>query len=117
MKFGVIGGSAIQLSSRGMVDLNILNGRGKTMAVQAVVLPQVTTHLPSRWVSFNRKWKHLSSVDLLLRADVFGHPLLHGRRFSPSATSFDANTAMKQNALEHIVTHSHVVQAVLDSFY
>ena len=96
MKVGVIGSSATQLSSRGMVDLIILNGRGKTMAVQAIVLPQVTTNLPSRSVSFNHKWKHLSnismadpgfgipgSVDLLLGADVFSHTVLHDRRFGP----------------------------------
>ena len=99
MKVGVIGGSATQLSSRGMVDLNILNGRGKTMAVEAVVLPQVTTNLPSCLVPFNHKWKHLSnirladpdfgtpgSVDLLLGADVFSRTMLHGRRFGPSGS-------------------------------
>ena len=37
--------------------------------------------------------------------------------FGVSASSFAANMAMKQNALEHIDTHPHAVQVVLDSFY
>ena len=77
MKVGVIGGSATQLASRGMVDLNILNGRCKTMAVQVVVLPQVTTDLPSRSVPFNHKWRHLSNIRLadpgvVLAGGMFG---------------------------------------------
>ena len=80
-----------------MVDLNVLNGRGKTIAVETVVLPQVTTDLPSRSVPFNHKWKHLSnirladpdfgtpgSVELLLEADAFSRTMLHSRRFGPS---------------------------------
>ena len=79
-----------------MVDLNKVNGRGKSMAVPSLVLPQVTTDLPSRSVLFNHKWKHLSnirpadpdfatpgSVYLLLGADVFGSTMLHARRFGP----------------------------------
>ena len=62
MKVGGISGSATQLSSCGMVDLYILNGRSKTMAVAAVVLPQVTTDLPSHSVRFNHKWKHLLNI-------------------------------------------------------
>ena len=37
--------------------------------------------------------------------------------FGVSASSFAANMAMKQNTLEHMETHPHAVQAVLDSFY
>ena len=64
MKVGVIGGSATKLSSCEMVDLNILNGHGKTMALKEVVLPQVTTDLPSCSVPFNYKRKHLSNIRL-----------------------------------------------------
>ena len=99
MKVGGISGSATQLSSRGMVDLNILNGRGKTMTVEVVVLPQVTTDLPFCSVPFNHKWKYLSnirladpdfdtpgSVDQLLGADVFSRTMFHSRRFGPSGS-------------------------------
>ena len=85
-----------------MVDLNVLKGRGKSLAVEAVVLPKVTINVPSHPAPFSRKWKHLSnirladpdfgtpgSVDLLLGADVFSRTTLHGQRFgrsdSPSA--------------------------------
>ena len=47
LKVGSIDNSATQLCSQGMVDLNIVNGHGKTLAVEAVVLPKVTTNLPS----------------------------------------------------------------------
>ena len=69
------------------------------MAVEAVVLPKVTTNLPPSPVLLSRKWKHLSNirlvdpdfgtprnVDLLLGADVFSRSMLHGRRLGPSGS-------------------------------
>ena len=37
--------------------------------------------------------------------------------FGLSASLITANMAMKQNALENVDTHSHAIQAVLDSIY
>ena len=64
MKVSGIGGSSTRLSLRGMVDLNISNHCGKTLAVEVVVLSKVTTTLPSCPVTFNWKCKHLSNIRL-----------------------------------------------------
>ena len=84
-----------------MVDFKItrLGGEGKALDVEALVLPKITSVLPSHPIPYSRKWKHLTnisladpdfgtpgSVDLLLGADVFGRAVLHGRRFGPSGT-------------------------------
>ena len=94
-------GGASKKSPRGMVDFKItsLGSEGKTLDAQALVLPKITSVLPSHPIPFSHKWKHLrnisladpdfgtpGSVDLLLGADVFGRAVLHGRRFGPSGT-------------------------------
>ena len=76
MKVIDIGSCATQLSSHEMVELNILNHWGKTLVVEAVVLPKVPICTPG-------------SVDLLLGADIFSCTMLQGWGFglsgSPSA--------------------------------
>ena len=60
--------------------------------VEAVVLPRITTDLPTSPVSFNKRCKYLSGlrlvdlefnipghIDVLLGIDVFSHVILHGR--------------------------------------
>ena len=64
--------------------------------VEAVVLPRITTDLPTSPISFNKRWKHLSGlrladpefgipghIDVLLGIDVFSHVILHGQRNGP----------------------------------
>ena len=87
MKVSAVGGSATHISSRTMANLNIVNDRGKCFVVEAVVLPEVTTDLPSSLVQFNCKWNGTpGSVDLLLGADVFSCTALHGQQFGPSGS-------------------------------
>ena len=122
MKVGGIGGSATRLSSCGMVDLNISNHCGKTLVVEAVVLPKVTTNWSSCLVQFNRKWKHLSnihladtdfgtsaSVDLLLGADALSPTMLHGQQFGPSGSSSAFQTCFSWVLVgaTHISSHSN----------
>ena len=81
-----------------MVNFKItsLGSKGKTPDVEALVLPKITSVLPSHRIPFSRKWKHLrnllladldfgtpGTIDLLLGADVFSPAVLHGRRFGP----------------------------------
>ena len=47
-----------------MVHFDISNNRGKTLVMEAVVLPKVTTDLPSCLIPFDRKSKHLSNIRL-----------------------------------------------------
>ena len=96
-----IGGSAVHSSSRGLVKFGVtsLNTGGKTISIEAVVLPKITNVLPSSYVQFDPKWKHLSrisladpdfgtpgNIDLLLGADVFSRVVRQGRRIGPSGT-------------------------------
>ena len=66
------------------------------MAVEAVVLPKVTTDVPSTFVPFNNNLKHLSNIqladpdfstpgniDFILGADVFSRVLHYGQQFGP----------------------------------
>ena len=66
------------------------------MAVDAVVLPKVTTVVPSTSVPFNNLWKHLlnfqladpdfstpKNIDLILGVDVFSHVVRYDQRFKP----------------------------------
>ena len=86
-------------STRPTVDFKItsLSSEGKTLDEQALVLPKITSILPSHSIPFRSKWKHLrkisladpdfgtpGSVDLLLVADIFSHRVLHGWWFVPS---------------------------------
>ena len=69
------------------------------MKLEALVLPKITSDVPSCNVVFDGKWKHLAdleladpdfgtpgSVDMLLGADIFSHTVLYDRRFGPSGT-------------------------------
>ncbi len=66
----------------------------RTFDIEAVVLPKVTSALPSHPVTLDSSWHHLSglkladpdfgspgNVDILPGVDVFSNSLLHGRRF------------------------------------
>ena len=143
MKVSGIDGSATRLSSHRMVDLSIVNDHEKTLAVEAVVLSEVTTNLPSRPVPFSRKWKHLSnirlvdpdfgtpgSVDLLVSADIFSRTMLHNQWFgplgSPSAfkTCFgwvlvgDTNTSSHSNWLNrYALSFACIVVIVLKAVW
>ena len=76
-----IGGTERALSSHSVVNFTVANLRsleiGKLSgpcwkALEAMVLPRVTTKLPLLPVTFNTKWKHLGGIEL---ADlVFGVP-------------------------------------------
>ena len=107
MKVRGIGSSATLLSSHGVVHLIVSNDGGKTLVVEAVVLPKVTTDLRSCPVPFNRKWKHLSnirladpdfgspgSVGLLLGLDVFSCTILHSQWFGPLGSPFASKTCL-----------------------
>ena len=61
------------------------------MALEAVVLPKLTTNVPSTSMPFGNNWKHLSNlqladadfstpenIDLILGANVFSQAVLHG---------------------------------------
>ena len=72
---------------------------GKLMDVEAIVLPKVTTDLPTHPVSFQQEWKHVSRLDLtdpefgtpggvdfLLGTEIFSSAVLHGRQYGPPGT-------------------------------
>ena len=63
--------------------------------IEALVLREITSNIPSCTVTFNQDWKHLAnlsladpefgvtgSVDTLLGADVFSCTVFHGRRLA-----------------------------------
>ena len=91
----------MQSSLRGMVDFIATNlgSEGNTLAVQALVLSEITSVLPSHPVSLDCMWKHLTNIwladsefstqgniDLLLRANVFSCAVLHVQWFRPLGT-------------------------------
>ena len=59
-----IGGGRMQLSSRGSVDLHIksTHTNGRSMKLEALVLPKITSDVPSYIVAFDCKWKHLTDL-------------------------------------------------------
>ena len=93
-----IDGITVHSSSRRVVNFKMspTTHRGKVMAVEAVVLPKVTTNLPSTSVLFDNNWKHLSNlqladpdfgtsgnIGLILGANVFSRAVLYGQQFGP----------------------------------
>ena len=66
MKISNIGGASTK-SPQGMVDFKItsLGSEGKTLHVEALVLPKLTSVLPSHPIPFSRKWKHLMNISLV----------------------------------------------------
>ena len=101
LRMSGIGGSLTQMNTRGIVKLNIsrVGQGGKIMDVEAIVLPKVTSDLPTHAISFQQEWKHLTRldladpefgtpgrVDLLLGTEVFSRAVLHGRRYGPPGT-------------------------------
>ena len=105
LKITGIGGINARSASRGMVHFNVthLDGKGKAIPVDAVVLSRVTTDLPTQPIAHDQRWKHLTGlrladpdfrkpgrIDILLGADVFSQSVCHGRRYGPvgSPTAF-----------------------------
>lgn len=101
VKISGIGGATSQLTVHGTVQCGItrIGQQGKVLNIEALVLPRITSDLPSHPVPFNHKWKHLlnltladpdfgtpGSVDLLLGADTFSRAMLNGRRHGPSGS-------------------------------
>ena len=101
IKISGIGGARSKIAVRGTVQFGItrVGQKGKTLNVEAMVLPKITSNLPSQSVPFNSKWRHLldltladpefgtpGSVDILLGADIFGRAMLNGRRHGPSGS-------------------------------
>ena len=91
-----IGGMSHRTFSQSVVNFRVAHttSRGKSFEVQAIVLPKVTSELPHQPVAFDKRWTHLSGiqladpdfgspghVDILLGVDVFSSVVLHGRRF------------------------------------
>ena len=77
-----------------------LGSEGKTLDMEALVLPKITSVLPSHPIPFSRKWKHLMNISLadpdfdtpgnvylLLGADIFSRVVLYGRLFGPTETT------------------------------
>ena len=73
--------------------------------MEAIVLPKVTSDMPSRSVPFSKKWKHLvglpladsdfgvpRSVDILLGGDVFSRVVIQGPVLGPPGTPSKINT-------------------------
>ena len=88
-----------------MVHLDIWNPQGKTLVMEVIMLPKVTTDLPSHPVPLNCKRKHLSnihladpdfgtsgSVHLLLGANVLNCTMHNGWQFGPSGSPFALKT-------------------------
>ena len=93
-----ISGITTHSGSRRVVNFKVspTTRRHKVMAVEAVILPEVTTNVPSTSVPFNNNWKHLSNlqladpnfstlgnIDLILGGNVFSCAVLYGRRLGP----------------------------------
>ena len=96
-----IGGNLSPQSPKGAVNFRItsLKSGGSRLPAQAIVMRKVTSDLPSSPTPFNKKWKHLSgleladpdfrnreAIDLLLGMEVFGQVVLHGRRVGPQGS-------------------------------
>ena len=90
-----VGGLTHQCLGQSVVHFSIkpLSSIQKSIQVEAIVLPKVTSDLPLHPVSFGRNWHHLSGLcladpdfgspsrlDLLLGVDIFSDVMLHGRR-------------------------------------
>ena len=108
-----IGGDERALSSHSVVNFDIANSKsldlgrisGPQWKVEAVVLPKITTKLPTFPVSLNSNWKHLKGlrladpdfgvpgyIDVLLGVDVFNHVVCQGRRMGPPGSPIALNT-------------------------
>ena len=98
-KVSGIGRDATRLAPRGTVRFSVtrVGQQGKVLNIEALILPKLTSDLPSHPVPFDSKWRHLlnltladpyfgtpGSVDVLLGADVFSRAVFNGRRFRPS---------------------------------
>ena len=73
MKISGIGVASMK-SPRGMVDFKItrLGSEGKALEVEALVLPKITSVLPTHPIPYSRKWKNL--MNILLADPDFGTP-------------------------------------------
>ena len=91
----------------GMVSFHVGHAgcKNQRIPVDAVILSKVTADLPVQPVRPNKRWKHISKlqladpdfgtpgrIDLLLGADVFSKAMRHGRRLGPSGAPAAFNT-------------------------
>ena len=73
--------------------------------MEAIVLPKLTSDMPSHSVQFNKKWKHLMgllladsdfevlrSVDILLGVDIFSCAVIQCLVLGPPGTPLKINT-------------------------
>ena len=103
----VFGGDMAPVHESVQVELKHLRGhmRGGTLKVHALVVPEISSMLPTHLVPFKRKWKHLRGlaladpdfgtprrVDLLLGAGVFVQTVLNGRRAGPPGSPWAIET-------------------------
>ena len=94
-------GGITDKSSRPVVQFNVhLSNFGRNnIAVEAVVLPTVTSNLPVRTVLYDHSWTHLSGIqladpqfgkpgkiDFLLGVDLFSRVFLNGQQSGPLGT-------------------------------
>ena len=104
-----IGGLPCQSHTQSVVHFSISSpcSPGKSVEVDAVVLPQVTCELPTHPIMFDPSWTHLADVhlsdpkfgspgrvDVLLGVDVFCEVLLQGRRIGPPGTPMAFETSL-----------------------
>ena len=100
-----IGGINARSASGGMVRFSVmhLDGKGRAIPVDTVVLSRVTIDLPTQPIAYNQRWKHLMGlrladpdfgkperIDILLGVDVLSQSVCYGRRYGPvgSPTAF-----------------------------
>ena len=90
---GVAGFVRNSTQSTTTFQVSSLHSPAKKFTVSAVIVPRVTCDLPLHHIPFDKKWSHLSRlqladpgfgqpgrVDLLLGVEIFAEVVLHGRR-------------------------------------
>ena len=90
-----IGGMSCSSQHHPIVRFTVarVDSTGESFGVKAMVLPKVTSELPTQPVPFSRQWHHLlglqladpdfgkpGNIDVLLGADVFCNVMRYGRR-------------------------------------
>ena len=96
-----IGETTPHIRPKGLVSMQVTDPHrtGKIHAVQALVLPEITTSTPAQPASGQRHWNHLTGlsladpdygtpgfIDVFLGADVFNRVVLHRWQFGPSGS-------------------------------
>ena len=89
-KVSGIGGGVVP-SNHGTVNVNLSSAYrgGRSLPMETIVLPKISSDMPSCFVPFDKKWKHLvglpfydsdfrvpRSIDILLGADIFNRVVI-----------------------------------------